>query len=93
MKIKTEEELLKKVSIEKIMVLERFKRKEPFDDERRYEAEWILLANKISRSFELNEIGIELSLKWKEIKSEQKENFISRFKAIHQDMRNAHHFK
>lgn len=88
MKIKTEEELIKKVSIEKMIVLERFKRKEPFDDERRYEAEWILLASKISRSFELDKRGIELSLKWDKIELEHKDDFIQRFKDMHQNMRN-----
>ncbi|GAB5552876.1 MAG: hypothetical protein Sapg2KO_24670 [Saprospiraceae bacterium] len=88
MTVKTEEELLKKVSIEKMMTLERFKRREPFDNERRYTAEWVLISNKIDRSFDLNKKGVELSLKWEEIKAEHKKDFITRFKAMHQNMEN-----
>lgn len=82
MKISTEEELLKKVGLEKMMTIERFRRKEPFEDERRYEAEWELISSRIYQSFSPDKNGVELSLKWKDIKAEHKNDFITRLKAI-----------
>lgn len=87
MKIRTEEELLKQVGIEKIMTIERFRRRTPFNKEEQYEAEWALIFNKVSRCFNMDKQGIELSLRWDEIAEEHKQDFIDRFKQMHHSQR------